>query len=114
MDLLNLAVLARSRKENERRLPLHPEHLERIDADLRAYIFLESGYGDQFGIADEDLAGSVAGLSSRDELLQSCDVVLLPKPLVPDVEQLRPGQVLWGGRTACRTRGSPRSPSTRA
>ncbi len=96
MDLLTLGVMARSRKENERRLPIHPRHLDRIDADLRESLFLERGYGERFGIADETLAPYVAGLRSRDELIADCDVVLLPKPLVQDVGVLRAGQVLWG------------------
>ena len=33
--LLTLGVLAHSRKENERRLPIHPMHFQRVDADLR-------------------------------------------------------------------------------
>ena len=45
MDLLSLGVLGTSTKENERRLPLHPAHIDRIDADLRAHIYLEHGYG---------------------------------------------------------------------
>ena len=32
---LSLGVLARSRKPNERRLPIHPEHFVRIDHRLR-------------------------------------------------------------------------------
>jgi hypothetical protein len=36
VDKLRLGVLARSRKENERRLAIHPLHVERIAADLRA------------------------------------------------------------------------------
>jgi hypothetical protein len=32
---LSLGVIGRSRKENERRLPLHPQHLSRIPDDLR-------------------------------------------------------------------------------
>ena len=35
MHQFNLGVMARSRKENERRLPIHPAHFERIDPDLR-------------------------------------------------------------------------------
>ena len=46
MDELTLGVVATSGKEHERRLPIHPRHLERIDADLRRRIFLEHGYGD--------------------------------------------------------------------
>ncbi len=96
MDLLKLGVLAQSRKKNERRLALHPSHLDRIDADLRRQIVLERGYGDQFGVSDVALSAAVGGLGSHDDIMRSCDVVLLPKPLLADVEELRSGQVLWG------------------
>jgi len=88
--------MARSHKENERRLPVHPAHLDRIDADLRRRIHLEQGYGEQFGIGDEQLAPLVAGLLPRAELIARSDVVLLAKPLAEDVAELRAGQVLWG------------------
>jgi alanine dehydrogenase len=96
MDLLDVGVPARSLKENERRSPLHPEHLGQIDTDLREHIFLETGYGENFGVDDKSLAECVAGVRTRDELMESCDVMLLPKPLLADVRALRPGQVLWG------------------
>ena len=35
MDQLSLGVMARSLKENEHRLPLHPKHLDRIPEELR-------------------------------------------------------------------------------
>ncbi|WP_112264165.1 N(5)-(carboxyethyl)ornithine synthase [Lentzea terrae] len=96
MDQLSLGVIAQSRKENELRLPIHPLHLARIDADLRDRIYLEHGYGERFGVSDEQLAASVAGLRSRAELIAECDVILLPKPLAEDVAELRERQVLWG------------------
>ncbi len=96
MDQLTLGVVSRSRKENERRLPIHPRHFERIDADLRERIFLEHGYGEDFGVADEQLAGLVGGLRTHEQLVAECDVLLLAKPLREDVAELRPGQVLWG------------------
>jgi len=70
--------------------------VERIDADLRARIFLEQGYGDRFGVPDDQLAGLVAGLRSRPEIIATTDVVLLPKPTPDDLVGLRDGQVLWG------------------
>jgi alanine dehydrogenase len=89
-------VLGRSRKENERRLAIHPRHLDRIEASLRGSVYLEQGYGERFGIPDEQLTGQVAGLRSRDGLLADCEVIMLPKPLPEDLQQLREGQVLWG------------------
>jgi alanine dehydrogenase len=96
MEPLSLALFGTSRKENEHRLPIHPLHLDRIDADLRARIFLEQGYGERFGMADAQLAPLVAGLRSRQQLLTGCEVVVLPKPTEPDIAGLRAGQVLWG------------------
>ncbi|MFF4229544.1 N(5)-(carboxyethyl)ornithine synthase [Streptomyces sp. NPDC001820] len=96
MHFLTLGVMAQSRKENERRLPIHPSHFDQIDSDLRGHIFLERGYGERFGIPDEKLAPLVAGLRSREQLIAECDVVLLAKPLQEDLEELRDGQVLWG------------------
>ena len=45
MSLLSLGVIGTSAKENEHRLPLHSEHIPLLDADLRARITLEHGYG---------------------------------------------------------------------
>ena len=96
MDRLSLGVMARSLKENERRLAIHPLHVERIAADLRERIYLEHGYGESFGVPDEHLAALVAGLRTRAELVAECDVILLPKPQPPDLAEMREGQVLWG------------------
>jgi len=88
--------MSRSGKPNERRLPIHPQHLDRIDPDVRRRIFLETGYGDQFGLSDAQLAPLVGGIGTREELIRDCDVILLAKPLLRDVAELRDGQVLWG------------------
>jgi alanine dehydrogenase len=96
MDQLSLGVMARSRKENERRLAIHPLHIERIEVGLRRRVYLERGYGERFGVPDEWLAGFVAGMRTRDQLLADCDILLLPKPLPQDLEELGEGQVLWG------------------
>ncbi|MBA3265235.1 MAG: alanine dehydrogenase, partial [Nocardioidaceae bacterium] len=96
MDQLKLGVMWQSAKENERRLPIHPMHFERIDEDLRGCIYLEAGYGQRFGVADEQLASQVAGLGNRQQLIAECDVILLAKPLSQDLAELREGQVLWG------------------
>lgn len=69
MEQLSLGMFGISRKENERRLPIHPLHLDRIEADLRGRIFLERGYGERFGMSDAQLGPMVAGVRSRRELV---------------------------------------------
>lgn len=96
MHRLDIGIIAQSRKENEHRLPLHPGHFGRIDTDLRSSIHLEQGYGEHFGISDDQLAPLVGSLLPRTELLARCDVILLAKPMLEDVTELREGQVLWG------------------
>ena len=94
--LLRLGVMATSRKTDERRVPIHPAHLERIDEDIRAQMILERGYGLRFGIADDQLSPLVGAMLSREETMAHADVVLLPKPQASDLAELRDGQVLWG------------------
>lgn len=96
MDLLTLGVLGTSSKKNESRLAIHPQHFAGIDEDLRQRMVLEHGYGLRFGMSDEHLSQYVGAVSSRSEILESADIILLPKPVSGDLEAMRPGQVLWG------------------
>ena len=96
MTLLGVGVIGSSAKENEHRLPLHPDHIPRLDADLRARLTLEHGYAAHFGVPDSALGDHVAGFASREQILAGSDVVLLPKPQHADLAALRPGTVLWG------------------
>src|SRR5680860_1276326 len=96
MSPLSLGVFATSRKEDEHRLPIHPAHLGRIDSQTRNAIYLEEGYGSRFGTSTEELKEAVAGVRTREQLIDECDVILLPKPLTDEIARLREGQVLWG------------------
>ncbi len=96
MEYLSLGVFAGSRKQNERRLPLHPRHFVDIDEALRKRIYLEHGYGSRFGFSDAELAPLVGGHLSHEQLVAQCDVLLQPKPLAEDVAEMLEGQVLWG------------------
>lgn len=96
MSQPSLGVVSQSRKPAERRLPIHPRHVEEIGAELRGRIYLERGYGTRFGVPDDHLAPLVAGLRTREQLVDECDVILLPKPQPADLEPMREGQVLWG------------------
>lgn len=93
---LILGVVGTSRKPDERRVPLHPGHLDRIADDLRPRILLESGYAERFGVSDHALRPLVGGILDRAELFAAADVMLLPKPQHADLRDMRDGQVLWG------------------
>ena len=112
MDELTLGVVATSRKEHEQRLPIHPRHVERIDAGLRRRIFLERGYGQRYGYADDELAEHFGGLRTREQLIAECDIIVLPKPLARRRRGAapRPGAVgLAALRPGCRADADRRS-----
>jgi alanine dehydrogenase len=94
--MLTLGILHQSRKENEQRLALHPNLLDRVPDALRPELRFEAGYGSLFGVADDRLGAGFGPTGSREELLSECDVVLLPKPVPDDLRQMRRGGVLWG------------------
>ena len=96
MSNLSVGVIGTSKKDDERRVPIHPEHLSRLSKELRSQLIFETGYGERFGISDSELAKLVGGLASRDELLERMDAVIVAKPVLADFEQLREGGVLWG------------------
>jgi alanine dehydrogenase len=96
VSLLRLGVIGRSAKENEHRLPIHPDHLARLDPAVAGRIMLEHGYGATFGRDDAELAPLVGALGSREQILEESDVVLLLKPQLEDIHALREGQTLWG------------------
>jgi alanine dehydrogenase len=96
LDNLSVGVIGTSKKDDERRVPIHPEHLPRLTQELRRNLIFEIGYGERFGFSDSELSKLVGGLASRDELLENLDVAIIAKPVLADFEQLREGGVLWG------------------
>lgn len=96
MELSSFGVIGTSRKENEVRRPIHPDHFEAIPEAVAARLVFERGYGEPFGVADAELARSFGGIAERNELLGECGGVLLLKPVSRDLEELREGGFLWG------------------
>lgn len=94
--LLSLGLLAASSMENERRLPIHPHHFDRIDPDLRARMVVERGYGADFRLSPGYIESRVGRVADRAEVLASADVLLLPKPQAADVAAIPAGRTLWG------------------
>lgn len=96
-QLLTVGVIGKSLKENEKRVPIHPEHIERIPMNLRRQITFEKDYGLRFGMGNDILAKLTSGrVACREEILSKFDCVLMPKPLAKDLAQIREGTIVWG------------------
>lgn len=94
--LLTLGMLAASSMENEQRLPIHPHHLDLIDPDLRARIIVERGYGADFQLEPGYVESRVGTVADRSAVIETADVLLVPKPQAADVAVIPEGRVLWG------------------
>lgn len=91
-----LGVIGTSMKKNERRLPLHPDHLSRLPEAVCQQLIFEENYWAAFGMSDSEMASQVGGTATRCELLAELGAVILPKPVPDDLATLRQGGLLWG------------------
>jgi len=96
MSKLKVGVIGTSRKEDERRFPIHPKHFCRIPEALRRQLIFETGYGDAFGMTDPEIASQTGGVATRHELLADVGTVIIAKPLTVDLLELKEGGTLWG------------------
>jgi len=96
MNKLTLGVIGTSKKIDERRLPIHPEHLNRIPEKLRSQLIFEQGYGEPFGITDAEISAQTGGIATRHELLADIGSVIIAKPMLADLQELREGGTIWG------------------
>ena len=96
MNKLKFGVIGSSRKEDEQRIPIHPEHLIRLPQKIRRQLIFEEGYGTPFGITDSEMAEQSGGVATRHKLLADIGNVILLKPMLEDLEELREGGILWG------------------
>ncbi|RXQ95844.1 alanine dehydrogenase [Ancylomarina salipaludis] len=96
-ELLTVGIVGSSLKENEERVAIHPEHIERIPLELRKQMTFEKSYGLRFGVDDQTIAQLTSGrVALRKEILNNFDCVLMPKPLAADLSQVREGAIVWG------------------
>jgi N5-(carboxyethyl)ornithine synthase len=96
MNKLKFGVIGTSRKEDERRIPIHPEHLIRLPEQIRRQLIFEEGYGTPLGFTDSEMSDQSGGVATRHELLANLGNVILAKPVLTDFEELREGGILWG------------------
>ncbi len=96
MNTSIVGVIGTSKKEDEQRLPIHPDHLLRIPEELRRQLIFEEGYGAPFGIADSEISALTGGISTRHDILANIGTVIINKPVLADLQELREGGTLWG------------------
>ncbi|MBH0015747.1 MULTISPECIES: N(5)-(carboxyethyl)ornithine synthase [Pseudoalteromonas] len=96
MSELTIGVIGTSRKTDERRYPIHPEHLLRIPESLRKQMVFEQGYGTAFNVSDEYIATLTGGIASRSEILTHIGTAIIAKPVLADLEEMREGGTIWG------------------
>jgi alanine dehydrogenase len=94
--IMNTGIIGTSLKENEKRVPIHPDHFREIAPELRAHLLFEKGYGEPFGVSDVGIGELMGGVATRDEILAGCDIAILCKPLVADLRQMKTEGILWG------------------
>ena len=59
-------------------------------------MIFEKGYGHPFNIEDEEIAEQTGGIASRHEILADIGAVIIAKPILSDLEELKVGGILWG------------------
>ena len=96
MEIHQIGVIGTSMKEDERRVPIHPDHLDRLPKSIRQKLTFEKGYGLPFNISDDELAHQTGGVSSRASILSDIGTVIIAKPVVSDLKALKEGGILWG------------------
>ncbi|SEK85347.1 N(5)-(carboxyethyl)ornithine synthase [Pacificibacter marinus] len=96
MNELTFGVIGTSKKEDERRVPIHPDHLSRLTESCRKKLIFEEGYGEPFGLSDAEIAAQTGGVASRGSLLSELGNVIVAKPTLSDLQDLKEGGILWG------------------
>ncbi len=96
MNQLTLGVVGTSRKKNEKRVPIHPDHLARLPENVRRQLIFEEGYGTPFNWSDADIAAQSGGIATRHEILADIGSAIIAKPIQADLEELCEGGILWG------------------
>ncbi len=96
MVLSKIGVIGTSKKVDERRVPIHPDHLKRLPENIRRNLIFEKGYGKPFNVEDEEIANQTGGMATRSEILSDIGSAIIAKPLLSDLEELKVGGILWG------------------
>jgi N5-(carboxyethyl)ornithine synthase len=94
---MNIAVIGTSKKENEKRVAIHPNHINQIPEKIRKHLFFEKGYGLPFDMEDEKIYSLTGNsLKDRESLLKDFKAILITKPVAEDFDEIQEGSIVWG------------------
>jgi len=96
MNKPTLGVIGTSKKQDEKRVPIHPDHLSRLPESVRKQLIFEKGYGKPFDLDDSFFIERTGGVASRHELLSELGSVIIAKPILADLEEIKQGGFIWG------------------
>ena len=94
---MDIAVIGTSKKENEKRVAIHPDHISQIPVKIRKHLFFEKGYGIPFDMEDETICSLTGNrLIERKKLFRDFKTILITKPVPEDFEEIQDGSLVWG------------------
>ncbi len=94
---MELAIIGTSKKENEKRVAIYPDHISKIPIEIRKHLFFEKGYGKPFDIEDGTISSLTGnGLIEREKLLSGFQAILITKPVAEDFQDVQEGALVWG------------------
>ncbi len=94
---MNIAVIGTSKKENEKRVPVHPMHIPLIPKRIRQCLFFQKGYGVPFGVSDQRIHALTGNpVMDRDELMCTSGTIIITKPVLDDFPCMKEGATVWG------------------
>jgi alanine dehydrogenase len=86
-----IGIISTSTKKNERRYPLHVDHIRGLPRSEREQMIFETGYP---GL--EELHDPSIKTLPREEVFRQADLVIIAKPTKKDFPYLKEGQMIWG------------------
>ncbi len=88
---MKVGIIFTSNKTNEKRYPLHINHLKELVPEHLNKLIFEEGYP---GI--ESLDSKFITIRKREDVFKEADLVILPKPVNADYKYFKEGQIVWG------------------
>lgn len=100
---MKTGIFKTSYKENEKRVPICPEHIQSLSNKVLRQLVFEEGYGEDWGYSDSTLSEWGCNIATRSALF-NCDIIILPKPVASDLEQMKEGGIICGWTHAVQQR----------